>query len=82
MKAAIAAGTVYRCPVCGAELAVLVSATGRFTPRCCNRDMVATRRRGVFYYCPVCGAELMVLRARHGVFVPRCCNTAMLPKAA
>jgi endogenous inhibitor of DNA gyrase (YacG/DUF329 family) len=82
MKAGITDGTVYRCPVCGAEVAVLSANSDHFTPRCCNRFMVATRQRAVFYYCPVCGAELMVVRKGKGAFAPHCCNTAMRLKAA
>jgi hypothetical protein len=40
-------GAIYRCPVCGAELAVIGSRMGLFQPRCCDTDMVPlSRRRG------------------------------------
>jgi len=70
-------GRVYRCPVCGAEVAVLSPRMGGFAPRCCNTDMAPTDRRVAFYYCPVCGAEIAVLREGRGEFLPRCCNTDM-----
>lgn len=76
------AGLVYRCPVCGAEVLVIGSSMGEFTPRCCNRPMRAMPHRAVFYHCPVCGAEIAVIRKGKGVFRPRCCNVAMVCKAA
>lgn len=75
-------GLIYRCPVCGAELAVLASRMGSFVPRCCNRDMIQQRRTLVFYVCPVCGAEIAVLGKGAGRFVPRCCDMDMLLEAA
>jgi competence CoiA-like predicted nuclease len=70
-------GIIYRCPVCGAELAVLGDAMGKFLPRCCDQDMVQKDERAAFYFCPVCGAEIAVLKAGEGEFLPRCCDTPM-----
>lgn len=75
-------GTVYRCPVCGAEIAVLARTMGRFAPRCCNTEMIPRAARLVFYLCPVCGAEIAVLKEGEGEFTPRCCNTKMRREAA
>jgi len=75
-------GAIYRCPVCGSELAVLAVRAGRFQPRCCDTDMVPLPRRLAFYVCPVCGAEIAVVRAGDGVFAPRCCDTDMRARAA
>ena len=75
-------GLIYRCPVCGAEIAALSSRMGNFAPRCCYRDMISQPRRLIFYVCPVCGAEIGVLAKGSGRFVPRCCNTDMLLEAA
>ncbi len=75
-------GSLYRCPVCGAEVAVLAGKAGDFGPRCCDTEMVLLRRRLVFYRCPVCGAELAVVRQGAGVFAPRCCDTDMRRLAA
>lgn len=75
-------GTIYRCPVCGAEVAVLAGAHGKFTPRCCNTRMVPLPRRMTFFRCPVCGAEVGVLSDLCPMFSPRCCNTAMQREAA
>ena len=82
MTPRIVRGTIYRCPVCGAEIAVLARHAGRFAPHCCNTAMVPRRGRLVFYVCPVCGAEVAVLKEGKGEFTPRCCNTNMLRKAA
>ncbi|MFO7957640.1 MAG: hypothetical protein R6X33_11145 [Candidatus Brocadiia bacterium] len=71
-------GTVYRCPVCGAELVVLTGSAGNFAPRCCNRDMVRLASAVTFYFCPVCGAELAVLNESAGEFEPVCCNRPMI----
>lgn len=71
------AGTTFRCPVCGAECTVIAPRMGNFTPRCCNRPMVALRRRAVFYRCPVCGAEIMAVRRGAASFAPFCCNKPM-----
>lgn len=70
-------GRVYRCVVCGAEVAVLSRRMGDFVPRCCNEPMALLRRRLAFYACPVCGAEIAVVRGGKGQFLPRCCNVAM-----
>ena len=76
-------GQVYRCPVCGAEVAVLARRVGDyFRPRCCNRDIELLPGRLKFYLCPACGAEVTVLRPGKGDFRPRCCNTEMVPEAA
>ena len=75
-------GVVYRCPVCGAEILVLATEIGKFTPRCCGEPMIAAEKRVVFYVCPVCGAEIAVLQEGEGAFLPRCCNVDMKRVAA
>ncbi|MGD2173871.1 MAG: hypothetical protein PVJ27_00575 [Candidatus Brocadiaceae bacterium] len=75
-------GRVYRCPRCGAEVAVLAARVGDFAPRCCNTAMVLLPRRLAFYVCPVCGAEIAVIRAGAGEFRARCCNRDMIREAA
>ena len=75
-------GLVYRCEVCGVEVAVLASQMGDFKPRCCGTAMVRQTRRLAFYACPVCGAEMAVVGDGGGTFTPRCCNTAMRRSAA
>ncbi len=82
MSAEPVRGAVYRCPVCGAEIAVLAGGMGDFCPRCCDTEMVLLRRRLIFYRCPVCGAELAVVRQGAGAFAPRCCDTDMRRLAA
>ena len=70
-------GMVYRCPVCGAEVAILARMVGVFGPRCCNRPMEPQARRLIFYYCPVCNAEIAIIKEGQGVFAPQCCNEPM-----
>lgn len=70
-------GMVYRCPVCGAEVAILARVVGVFEPRCCNCPMTPQSRRLVFYHCPVCGAEIAIIKEGEGVFEPSCCNEPM-----
>ena len=75
-------GLIYRCPICGAEIAVLAPNIGRFTPRCCNQEMNPLQARAVLYVCPVCGAELAVLKPGSPEFTPICCNRHMDRQAA
>ena len=70
-------GIVYRCPVCGAELAVLARGMGVFAPHCCNKPMDPTEERVLFYVCPVCKAEIGVINPGKGEFTPHCCNVLM-----
>jgi predicted RNA-binding Zn-ribbon protein involved in translation (DUF1610 family) len=77
-----ARGYVYWCPVCGVEVLVLARAAGRFSPRCCNTDMVLLERRVAFWVCPVCRAEIAVLKEGSGEFRPVCCNVPMVKQAA
>jgi len=70
-------GKTYHCPVCGAELTVLVPHHGPFAPVCCNVPMVAIARRPLFYTCPVCGSQVMAFQRKGTLFCPRCCNTDM-----
>ena len=78
----LAQGTMFRCPVCGAEITQLRPAPEGFLPRCCNVAMVRLERQAVFYRCPVCGAEVAALRPASPGFFPRCCNTDMQRLAA
>ena len=82
MKISKPKGVVFRCLVCGAELAVLSPRIGDFAPRCCSTDMVLVSRRLVFYSCPVCGAEIGVIGSHGTGFEPRCCDRPMIRRAA
>jgi hypothetical protein len=82
MTRPIARGTLFRCPVCGAEIVMLSRRQGDFQPRCCNREMQPLARRVVFYVCPVCRAEIAVLIEGRGILQPRCCNRDMIREAA
>ena len=78
MKPRSPRGRVFKCAICGSEVAVVGTAMGRFAPVCCNQPMVPIERRLAFYRCELCGAEVAVLVARAGVFEPHCCNTVMV----
>ncbi len=75
-------GTVYVCPVCGAEVAVIAHKVGEFLPRCCNVAMKEAEERLQFYYCPICHSEIGVLRHGEGTIAARCCNKDMVLEAA
>jgi len=77
MNAAPFAGTIYFCPVCGAEIAVIGGRNADFHPRCCNTEMAVMKKRGVFYFCPVCGSRIISVQHKRGDFTPRCCNRPM-----
>jgi len=74
-------GTVYRCPVCGAELFVVNGGAGDFDPHCCNTDMLPLRRKARFYVCPICKAEVASFQRVNGKFEPFCCGVPMEPAA-
>lgn len=82
VDAASPRGTIYRCPICGAEIGVLARFHGLFEPVCCNVDMEPQPQHLVFYVCPVCASEVAVLVATQGRFAPRCCNRDMVREAA
>ena len=71
-------GTIYRCPVCGAEVTVLGNGSGLFFPVCCNVKMCKLPRKLIVYRCPVCGSEIGVLTKTHPSFMPICCNRQMI----
>ena len=71
-------GRVYRCPVCGAELTVIYSGTGRLGAICCNRPMELLGQVSPIYRCPLCGAELTVInQGPTDRLAPVCCNCPM-----
>lgn len=75
-------GLVCRCPLCGAEIAIISYRMGEFKPRCCNTDMIPQRRKLTFYRCEVCATEIAVLGEESSTFEPICCNTAMVREVA
>lgn len=73
-------GTVYHCPICGAEVTVIRSRDGALAPICCDRLMERRPSRSRIYFCAICGAELAVVRASDGDLAPVCCNELMQVK--
>ena len=75
-------GNVYRCPICGAEVAVLAHKCGDFHPVCCNVEMVLLESTLIFYVCPHCKAEVALVENKNlEAFAPRCCNVAMVQQS-
>lgn len=81
-KLEITAGRIYHCPVCGAEVTVVLFGGGQLAPVCCNQPMTITNVICAIYFCPVCGAEVTVIRERKGDLTPRCCNRSMVIRLA
>ncbi len=77
MSRPVRLGQVYRCPVCGAEVAVINAASQALEPYCCNEPMTPLDRVLVLYRCPVCGAEVAVIRDRGGPLELVCCRVPM-----
>lgn len=72
-----AVGHVYRCPVCGAELSIIASGSGKLEPICCNRKMELKDRINPVYFCSACGSGLMLIVDKDGKLEPLCCNQKM-----
>lgn len=89
-KSKITAGRVYLCPVCGAEVTVVLFGCGKLGPVCCNQPMKITDVICSIYFCPVCGAEITVIKEGKGIpaqkmadrLTPRCCNRPMILRLA
>ena len=75
-------GTVYRCPVCGAEVSLIRGGTGVLAPICCNVAMEATGRTNPAYFCTECGSEIMVVAGEPDNLEPVCCNKPMSRRLA
>lgn len=69
-------GSVYRCPVCGAELSVIKGGSGELKPICCNTEMIMLEPINTVYVCSVCRSELMVIKNGKNL-EPICCNKKM-----
>ncbi len=79
MKSANKIGSVYRCPVCGAEVSVMRHGGGSLGPFCCNVAMELTDQINLIFRCPLCGSELMVIKdTEEGGLEPYCCDNPMM----
>ncbi len=71
-------GTIFRCPVCMAEITIIASISGdSFNPHCCNTSMEELEYRAGFYRCLICGSEVASVNKTCGDFRPVCCNELM-----
>jgi len=77
MKSGEAMGSVYRCPVCGAEISLIRPGGGHLTPVCCNVKMELLGEVNAVYHCSVCRCTVMQIVDRGGTLSPRCCNRSM-----
>lgn len=73
----IVKGTLYRCPVCGAEVTVVCGGKGAFSPVCCNLPMIRRKAPVHVYHCDVCGSEVAVLLGEERRMELICCNRPM-----
>jgi len=78
MKSANKLGSVYRCPVCGAEVSVMRCGKGHLEPFCCNVAMELTGAINTIYRCALCGSEVMNIKEGDGKLEPFCCDNLML----
>ena len=70
-------GSVYRCPICGAELTVIRQGAGTPAPHCCNEPMELVERTSDAFRCPVCASEVMVVSGEPPTLEPVCCSRSM-----
>jgi len=77
MKSGKPVGSVYRCPVCGAELSLIRPGGGHLAPVCCNRNMELLGKVSTVYHCSVCRCAVMHIVDRGGKLSLLCCNKSM-----
>lgn len=81
MKRRVELGRTYRCPVCGAEIAVISASSQELDPHCCNVPMKPLRKIFPVYYCEICGSEIMAIQGKDWKKLEAsCCNKPMTPR--
>jgi predicted RNA-binding Zn-ribbon protein involved in translation (DUF1610 family) len=79
MRSANKLGSVYRCPVCGAEVSIMRHGEGSLGPYCCNVAMELTDQINLIFRCPLCGTEIMAIKETEvGKLEPYCCDNLMM----
>jgi desulfoferrodoxin-like iron-binding protein len=78
MKSADKLGSVYRCPVCGAEVSVMRHGGGSLGPFCCNVAMELTDTINRIFRCTLCASEVMAIKEGEGTLEPFCCDNLMV----
>lgn len=77
MKSDNKLGSVYRCPVCGAEVSVIRHGKGSLCPYCCDVPMESVDIINTIYRCSLCGSEVMNIKGGKGTLEPFCCDKLM-----
>ncbi|MFQ5329764.1 MAG: hypothetical protein ACE5D4_07235 [Thermodesulfobacteriota bacterium] len=80
MRSGNVLGSVYRCPICGAELSVIRPGRGHLSPICCNKKMELLETVKPVYCCQICKCEVMHVVVKAGGLRPACCNQPMESK--
>ena len=78
MKSVSRLGSVYRCPVCGAEVSVIRRGSGCLEPFCCNVPMELADTVNPISRCTMCGTEAMTIKKGEGKLEPFCCDNLMI----
>ena len=80
MKGKPRVGSVYRCPICGAELSVIrMGKSSGLHPHCCNEPMEFVGSINPTFRCGVCGSEVMCVSGESEKLELSCCNGQMMP---
>ncbi|MEE8574211.1 MAG: hypothetical protein V3T30_02260 [Thermodesulfobacteriota bacterium] len=74
----VVAGSVFRCPICGAEVSVMRRGKSAPGPHCCNEPMELIEEINAIYRCPVCKSEIMVIAEMSKSLNSKCCNRKMI----
>ncbi|MEE9543953.1 MAG: hypothetical protein V3V95_09275 [Thermodesulfobacteriota bacterium] len=78
MRSASKLGSVYRCPICGAEVSIMRHGKGHIGPYCCNEPMELTDQIYLIFRCSMCGSEMMAIKEIDvGKLELYCCDNLM-----
>ncbi len=78
MRSANKLGSVYRCPVCGAEVSVIRHGKGVLGPYCCDEAMELIEQINTISRCTLCASEIMTIKEEpKGKLEPFCCDKLM-----
>ncbi len=78
MRSASRLGSVYRCPVCGAEVSVIRHGKGSLGPYCCDVAMELTDQINTIFRCTLCATEVMTIKETESKLEPFCCDKLMI----
>lgn len=79
MRSASRLGSVYRCPVCGAEVSVIRHGKGSLGPVCCDEAMELADQINTIFRCTLCATEIMTIKEEpEATLEPFCCDKLMV----